>query len=265
MDQKTGKITESFCLKTSSKIDHFQVYDIEVFAEKWKNEQIIEETRIHNKGNRQYWNLAKSDESIGIRVNFDPQALETSKDTLPKMMCFAWCNSEMLDTAPLKETHRVAMKAMNKLVESIEKIPKGQVQQCENETDVITSPVKVYKLGENLNNYQCNPDTQICSTKLTFEWLNPEAVCESSFLCTQLYGAICQEYGVIVSHLSKEGMTIKNETVCESNVVHEGTIGAGQRAVVTFWHHELYFGYQRRLHQNFGHFVFTPSLLTRMS
>ena len=98
-------------------MNNFQVYDIEVFAEKWKDERIIEEARIHNKGNRKYWNLGKSDESIGIRVNFDPQALETSKDTLPKMMCFAWCNSEMLDTAPLKETHRVALEAMNKLVE----------------------------------------------------------------------------------------------------------------------------------------------------
>ena len=217
------------------------MYDVEVFAERWKGDQIIEESRIHNRGNRRYWNLGKSDESIGIRAHFDPQAL--NHDTLPKMMCFAWCNSEMLDTAPLKETHRVAMETMNKLVETIAKVPEGQVVQLENETDVITSPVKVYKLGENLKNYQCNPDTQICATKLTFEWLNPDAVCETSFLCTQLDGAVCQHYGVIVSHLSKEGMTIKNETVCESNVVHEGTIGAGQRAVITFWHHEFYFGY----------------------
>ena len=214
-----------------------------MYGQKLKDDQIVDEVRIHNKGNRKYWNLAKGDESIGLKVNFNPEAW--SKGTLPKMMCFAWCNAEMLDTAPLKETHRVAQEAMNKLIDNIESVPSGQIQSLNgNETDVITSPVKVYKLGENLSNYKCDPVTHLCKTQLTFEWLNPDAVCESSFLCTKLEGSICQDYGVIVTHLSKEGIQIKNESVCQRSTLHEGTIGAGQRADITFWHGEFYFGYK---------------------
>ena len=31
-------------------------------------------------------------------------------------------------------------------------------------------------------------------------------------------------------------MSVKNETVCEPYVIHHGTIGVGQKAVITLWY-----------------------------
>ena len=37
-------------------------------------------------------------------------------------------------------------------------------------------------------------------------------------------------------HSITEGMSVKNETVCEPYIIHTGTIGVGQKAVITLWH-----------------------------
>jgi hypothetical protein len=56
----------------------------------------ISETR-----KRQYWDLER-DETIEMSLKYLPE-LKVNQDKLPMMMCFAWCNSDMLDSAPLRE------------------------------------------------------------------------------------------------------------------------------------------------------------------
>ena len=51
-----------------------------------------------------------------------------------------------------------------------------------------------------------------------------------------LEGLICDEYGLVFTHTTIEGMSVKNETVCEPYVIHTGTIGVGQKAVITLWY-----------------------------
>lgn len=101
----------------------------------------------------------------------------------------------------------------------------------------MTSPVKVYHTETNLKGTNCDSNG-ICRTHFTFEWLNPEAVCSSNFVCLTLDANVCQEYGVNVAYATAEGIFVKNESVCEPMIIHDGTIGVGQKAIVTLWFKE---------------------------
>ena len=103
---------------------------------------------------------------------------------------------------------------------------------------VVTSPVKIYHLPSFSKAIKCDGDP--CKVTFTFEWLNPEAVCSSNFVCPTLDGWICQDYGVLISHITEEGIAVKNKSVCETKQVHHGTIGVGQKAVVTLWYQAIH-------------------------
>ena len=68
----------------------------------------------------------------------------------------------------------------------------------------MTSPAQVYHLNNNLKDSVCD-DSGICRINYKFEWLNPEAVCSSNFVCTSLEGLICDEYGLIFTHTTIGG------------------------------------------------------------
>ena len=52
---------------------------------------------------------------------------------------------------------------------------------------LMVSPVQVYHMNNNLKGSVCD-ENGICRINFTFEWLNPEAVCSSNFVCTALGG-----------------------------------------------------------------------------
>ena len=53
----------------------------------------------------------------------------------------------------------------------------------------MVSPVQVYHMNNNLKGSVCD-EHGICRINFKFEWLNPEAVCSSNFVCTALEGLI---------------------------------------------------------------------------
>ncbi len=107
----------------------------------------------------------------------------------------------------------------------------------------MTSPVKVYNMGKTLYGAVCD-QAETCQLHFKFEWLNPEAVCAANFVCTKLDAMVCEEYGIFVTYTTAEGFLVKNQTVCEPFVIHDGTIGVGQKAVVTLWF--------KRAHEHFN-------------
>lgn len=107
----------------------------------------------------------------------------------------------------------------------------------ENSESFVTSPVSVYQLSSGLKATNCD-EYGVCRLKFTFQWLNPEAVCMSNFVCSKLEGPICKEYGIRFHQVTREGIVITNESVCEPGLIVGGTIGAGQLGMVELWYQQ---------------------------
>ena len=66
---------------------------------------------------------------------------------------------------------------------------KGMLLLENDNSMLMVSPVQVYHMNNNLDGSVCDQN-DICRINFTFEWLNPEAVCSSNFVCTALEGMI---------------------------------------------------------------------------
>ena len=62
---------------------------------------MTDEVFIQGNHKRQYWNLNDTSESIGMVLRYLGSEPEW-QNKLQKMMCFAWCNADMLDSAPTR-------------------------------------------------------------------------------------------------------------------------------------------------------------------
>ena len=72
-----------------------------VLAKKFVSDNITEQVMINGNHKRQYWNLNDTNESIGLNLTY--LGSESAwQNKLPTMMCFAWCNADMLDSAPTR-------------------------------------------------------------------------------------------------------------------------------------------------------------------
>ena len=80
-----------------------RVHDYQVLARYFKNQNLVDETALHinSNNNRQYWNLSDTSESIELALIYNDIVWKSEKD-LPEIICFAWCNSEMLGSAPVR-------------------------------------------------------------------------------------------------------------------------------------------------------------------
>lgn len=75
-----------------------QLYDFEVEAFRSENGN-TQTFKIKEDHKRQYWNLERAGESIGLILEYN-STLVNIGSRLPSVMCFAWCNSDMSDQAP---------------------------------------------------------------------------------------------------------------------------------------------------------------------
>ena len=72
-----------------------------MLARKYVSDKVTDEVLINGNHKRQYWNLNDTNESIGIVLNFLGSE-STWENNMPSLMCFAWCNADMLDSAPTR-------------------------------------------------------------------------------------------------------------------------------------------------------------------
>ena len=59
----------------------------------------MEKLHIDQNNKRYYWNLKHKDESIALNLQYTSQFY----NNLPKLICFGWCNSKMVDDAPERQ------------------------------------------------------------------------------------------------------------------------------------------------------------------
>lgn len=207
----------------------------QVWARKYTYQSVDDEFKLEiNQSTRKYWNLTDTSESIELAVEY-----ASLDDNLPSIICFAWCNADMSELPPPRDVDGSLSTITNtaKMIQRLEETDSEEIMLLEANEEIMTSPVKVYSMGStgSLSDGAICDSFGICRIHFTFEWLSPEAVCSSNFVCLKLDSLVCQDYGVYITYRTTEGFLVKNETVCEPLIIHDGTIGAGQEAIVTLW------------------------------
>ena len=88
------------CHSLESRYDPFlnrYVQDYDVKARKYLDQVVLDEVDINHQYKRKYWDLYETGEGIGLSLTYHNQS------KLSSIMCFAWCNPDMLDSAPTRE------------------------------------------------------------------------------------------------------------------------------------------------------------------
>ena len=99
-----------------------------------------------------------------------------------------------------------------------------------NGTEMFVSPTVIYNTVD-LRNESSEPcKDKMCKETYEFTWLGKEP-CNSSFICTDLSGDPCADYGIVLAQ--DNGSVV--EAVCHEGQVHIGFLQQRESIELTMW------------------------------
>ena len=110
---------------------------------------------------------------------------------ITRPLAMFWSINVFIAYNPIESKHQLFLLVISKLKIKadfffLQEDEKSKVLLLESDNSkLMVSPVRVYHMNNNLKGSVCD-ENGICRINFTFEWLNPEAVCSSNFVCTAL-------------------------------------------------------------------------------
>ena len=149
--------------------------------------------------------------------------------------CYLWCSeSGSLPHRP-GTTFRLSNSLLNSLTNGSRQLSQFELSPSHGSQDPessYASPAAVYNTVQLRNGSSGSGDCHNghCSSKYRFQWMGDEA-CNSTFVCAELGGDPCADYGLSLSH---NGVTA--QPVCHQGQLHFGNLNTGDYVDISLWY-----------------------------